>query len=134
VYYLLVPTVIYLENTMVIQGDIVMYKLSNNKQIRTFNGIRNVYNSEGEDSDYTNDVKVLNNQQLRNQYYKTYIGKTENKLNTSPFNLLEVQKILESFEPKCDLCNMNKPIKYIFCESNHKVYYFLFNLFFFLVL
>jgi hypothetical protein len=121
VYYLLIPTVFYIENTIIVQGDTVMY---NNEQLKTFRGTRNNYNSEGEDADYTNDVKILNNQQLKDQYYKTYIARTQNKFNTSPFKFLEVQKILESSEPKCDVCNINKFIKDIFCESNHKVYCF----------
>jgi hypothetical protein len=109
---------------MIIQGDIVIYKINNNQQLQTFRGIRNNYNSEGEDVDYTNDIRVLNNQHLKDQYYKAFTLKTQNKLNTSPFNLSEIQKILKSFEPKCDLCNVNKPFKNIFCEKNHKVYYF----------
>jgi hypothetical protein len=109
---------------MIIQDDTVMYKMSNNQPFPKFHGTRNNYNSEGEDSDYINDVKVLNNQQLKDQYYKTYIARTQNKLNISPFKFLEVQKILESFGPKCDLCNINEPVKDIFCEDNHKVYYF----------
>jgi hypothetical protein len=105
---------------MIIQGDTVMY--NNNQQFQIFRGTQNIYNSEGEDTDYTNDLRVLNNQQLKDQYNEVFIIKTQNKLNTSPFNLSEVQKLLESFR-KCDLCNVNKPVKNIFCESNHKVYY-----------
>jgi hypothetical protein len=51
VYYLLIPTVFYIENTMIVQGDTVMYKVANFKHSK----------SEGEDVDYTNDVNVLNN-------------------------------------------------------------------------
>jgi hypothetical protein len=124
VYYLLIPTAIYIENTMIVQGDTVMYKISNNQQLQTFRGTQNNYNSEGEDPDYINDLRILNNQQLRNQYYKTFTLKTQDKFNTSLFNLLEIQKILESFGPKCDECKQNKPFKNICCENNHKVYYF----------
>jgi hypothetical protein len=107
-----------------------MYKINNNQQLQTFHGIQNNYNSEGEDPDYINDVNVLNNQQLKDEYYKAYIARTQNKFNTSPFNLSEVQKILESFSPKCDLCNINKPFKNICCENNHKVYYYYFFILF----
>jgi hypothetical protein len=120
---------------MIIQGDAVMYKINNNQQLQTFRGIRSVYNSEGEDADYTNDANVLNNQ-LKDQYYKAFTLKTQSKLNTSPFNFSEVQKILESFGPRCDLCNINRPVKDIFCESDHKVYYFylfLFNFYYLFV-
>jgi hypothetical protein len=126
VYYLLVSTVVYIENTIIVQGDTVIYKINNRQQLQTFRGIRNIYNSEGEDIDYINDLRVLNNQQLKDQYYKAYVVRTQNKLNTLPFNFLEIQKILESFGPKCDLCNINKPFKNICCENNHKVFLFLF--------
>jgi hypothetical protein len=105
---------------VVIQNNTVIL----NNQLFPIHRTQNNYNSEGEDGDYTNDVNVLNNQHLKDQYYRTYVAITQNKLNISPFNLSEVQKILESFEPKCDLCNINKPVKDIFCGSNHKVYYY----------
>jgi hypothetical protein len=124
VYYLLVPTVVYIENTMTVQGDTVIYKIANNQQLQTFRGIRNNYKSEGEDADYINDVNVLNNHQLRDQYYKAFNLRTQNKFNTSSFNFSEVQKILESFGPKCNFCNINKSVKDIFCETGHKVYYY----------
>jgi hypothetical protein len=97
VYYLLIPTVLYMEKAMVVQGDTVIYKINNNQQLPTFDGTRTNYNSESEDEDYTNDLKVLNDQQLKDHYYKVYLTRTENKLNTSPFNFSEVRKILESF-------------------------------------
>jgi hypothetical protein len=85
VYYLLVRTVLYIENTMTVQGNTVMYKISNNQQLQTFRGIQNNYNSEDEDTYYTNDVNVLNNQQLRDQYYKNLILKL--KVNLIPHHL-----------------------------------------------
>jgi hypothetical protein len=102
---------------MIIQGDIVMYIT---QQLPAFRKIQNVYNSEGEDLDYINDLRVLNNQQLKDQYYNLYVAKTVNKNNPSVYDFSEVQKILESFR-KCDECKRDNPVENICCENNHKV-------------
>jgi hypothetical protein len=110
---------------MIIQGNTVMYK-ANNQQLQTFRGIRNNYNSKGEDTDYINDLRVLNNQQLRDKYYKTYIARTQNKFL---FSFSEVQKTLESFR-KCDECKHAKVVKDICCEDNRKVIIFILFIYF----
>jgi hypothetical protein len=108
---------------MIILSNKLIHK--HNELLSTFEGTHINYKVEGEDVDYMRDIEILNNKSLKNEYYEAYCNKTKNLFNNSLFSFDEVQKVLNSFELKCDECKMNN---YVYsCENNHKVFPFFLN-------
>jgi hypothetical protein len=63
----------YIENTMKIEDENVAYKIGNLKTYKKFKGEQQRYSSDNiKDCDFEEDLKILSDQQLKQQYWNSF--------------------------------------------------------------
>jgi hypothetical protein len=118
VHYLLVPAVMYIENTMSIIGDEVVYNTTATEKLQKFKGAHQNYSIDAvKDSDFEEDLEILNNTELREQYWQLYYEITGGKFNMAAFNFNRIINLIQ----KCTKCDKNEPVDFLKCANGHKV-------------
>jgi hypothetical protein len=86
----------------VVNSNFSVLRIFDNHTFPKFLGIHNRYTTDVEDEDFKNDMKVLSNLNLRQQYYFAFIAKFKRQFNPDQFNYEEVMSL---FKKNCDVCN-----------------------------